>query len=148
MAMTAIDFHFNTPNRLEYACRLTRKIFNAGQALLEAPLAVFCTDRARLDEFDDLLWSLWPEEFIPHSHVSLPEAYDSPILLMEEDTKLISHTLLLNLDNNPPPFFSRYVRLFEVVSTEDADRAKARERFAFYRDRGYAINNYDLSKKS
>jgi DNA polymerase III subunit chi len=146
--MTAIDFHFNTPNRLEYACRLTRKIFNAGQAQLETPLAVFCTDRARLDEFDDLLWSLWPEEFIPHSHVSLPEANESPILLIDEDIMLQSHTLLLNLDDNPPPFFARYIRLLEVVSLQDADRARARERFVFYRDRGYAINHYDLSKKS
>lgn len=146
--MTSIDFHFNTPNRLEYACRLARKILNAGQAQTETPLVVFCADRLRLDEFDDLLWSLWPEEFIPHAHVSLPEAQDSPILLADSDIKLASHTLLLNLDDAPPPFFARFVRLFEVVSTEDADRAKARERFGFYRDRGYAINNFDLSKKS
>ena len=146
--MTSIDFHFNTPNRLEYACRLTRKILNAGQAKVESPLVVFCSERPRLDQFDDLLWSLWPEEFIPHAHVALPEAQDSPILLTDEDIKLDVHSLLLNLDDAPPPFFARYTRLFEVVSTEDADRTKARERFSFYRDRGYAINNYDLAKKS
>jgi len=56
--------------------------------------------------------------------------------------------VLLNLDDAPPPFFTRFTRLLEVVSTEENDRAKARERFGFYRDRGYAINNYDLSKKS
>lgn len=145
--MTSIDFHFNTPNRLEYACRLTRKILNAGQAQSETPLVVYCSNRTRLDEFDDLLWSLWPEEFIPHAHVALPEAADSPIVLMDEDIKIHSHTLLLNLDDEPPPFFSRFVRLFEVVSSEDDDKQKARQRFAFYRDRGYAINNYDLSKK-
>jgi DNA polymerase-3 subunit chi len=55
--MTSIDFHFNTPNRLEYACRLTRKILNAGQAKVESPLVVFCSERSRLDHFDDLLWS-------------------------------------------------------------------------------------------
>jgi DNA polymerase-3 subunit chi len=109
---------------------------------------VYCSNRIRLDEFDDLLWSLWPEEFIPHAHVALPEAADSPIVLMDDDIKLHSHTLLLNLDDEPPPFFSRFVRLFEVVSCEDDDKQKARTRFAFYRDRGYAINNYDLSKKS
>lgn len=146
--MTSIDFHFNTPNRLEYACRLSRKILNAGQALPEAPLVVYCTDRHRLNEFDDLLWSLWPEEFLPHAHIELPEASESPIVLIHEDVKLTSHTLLLNLDDEPPSFFARFVRLFEVVSTEDNDRQQARARFSFYRDRGYAINNYDLSKKS
>ena len=146
--MTSIDFHFNTPHRLEYACRLSRKILNAGQALPEAPLVVYCSDRKRLDEYDDLLWSLWPEEFLPHAHVELPEASESPIVLIHEDLKLASHTLLLNLDDEPPSFFARFVRLFEVVSTDDDDRQKARARFSFYRDRGYAINNYDLSKKS
>ncbi len=146
--MTSIDFHFNTPNRLEYACRLTRKILNSGQATLESPLLVFCADRSRLDHFDDMLWSLWPDEFIPHAHVSLPEAHESPILLTDQDIKMHQHTVLLNLDDAPPPFFTRFTRLLEVVSTEENDRAKARERFGFYRDRGYAINNYDLSKKS
>ncbi len=146
--MTSIDFHFNTPHRLEYACRLSRKILNAGQALPEAPLVVYCSDRKRLDEYDDLLWSLWPEEFLPHAHVELPEASESPIVLIHEDVKLASHTLLLNLDDEPPSFFARFVRLFEVVSTDDDDRQKARARFSFYRDRGYAINNYDLSRKS
>jgi DNA polymerase-3 subunit chi len=146
--MTSIDFHFNTPHRLEYACRLSRKILNAGQALPEAPLVVYCSDRKRLDEYDDLLWSLWPEEFLPHAHSELPEASESPIVLIHEDVKLASHTLLLNLDDEPPSFFARFVRLFEVVSTDDHDRQKARARFSFYRDRGYAINNYDLSRKS
>ena len=146
--MTSIDFHFNTPNRLEYACRLTRKILNSGQATLESPLLVFCADRSRLDHFDDMLWSLWPDEFIPHAHVSLPEAHESPILLADQDIKLHQHTVLLNVEDAPPPFFTRFTRLLEVVSTEEDDRAKARERFGFYRDRGYAINNYDLSKKS
>ncbi len=109
---------------------------------------VYCSDRKRLDEYDDLLWSLWPEEFLPHAHVELPEASESPIVLIHEDVKLASHTLLLNLDDEPPSFFARFVRLFEVVSTDDDDRQKARARFSFYRDRGYAINNYDLSKKS
>ena len=146
--MTSIDFHFNTPNRLEYACRLTRKILNAGQIQPESPLVVFCTHRQRLDEFDDLLWSLWPEDFIPHAHIELPEAAESPIVLTHDDIRLEAHHFLLNLDDATPSFFARFTRLFEVVSRDDSDRALARERFAFYRDRGYTINNFDLSKKS
>jgi DNA polymerase-3 subunit chi len=146
--MTSIDFHFNTPNRLEYACRLTRKILNAGQLKPESPLLVYCSDRPRLDEFDDLLWSLWPEDFIPHAHIELPEASESPIILTHDDIRLDSHHFLLNLDNATPPFFARFTRLFEVVSQDDSDKALARERFMFYRDRGYTINNFDLSKKS
>jgi DNA polymerase-3 subunit chi len=144
--MTSIDFHFNTPDRISYACRLSRKILKAGQAHPETPLVVFCSERERLDAFDDALWSLWPDEFIPHAHVDLPEAHEAPIILLHEEVRLPSHTLLLNLDDAPPPFFARFVRLFEVVSTDEEDRARARQRFTFYRDRGYPIQRFDLSK--
>jgi DNA polymerase-3 subunit chi len=146
--MTSIDFHFNTPDRIAYACRLSRKILKAGQAHPETPLAVFCSNRERLDAFDDALWSLWPDEFIPHAHIALPEAQEAPIVLLDADVRLPSHALLLNLDDAPPPFFSRFSRLFEIVSTDEDDRARARERFTFYRDRGYPIQRFDLSKIS
>jgi len=144
--MTSIDFHFNTPDRLEYACRLTRKIVNAGQANAAAPLVVFCQDEERLQQFDDLLWQFSPTDFIPHVRATDPLAKDTPVLLTADDARLPVHHLLLNLDDAPPPFFSRYVRLLEVVSLLDDDKLKARERFTFYRDRGYAMTRHDLSK--
>lgn len=146
--MTSIDFHFNTPDRLEYACRLTRKIVNAGQANAAAPLVVFCQDEDRLQQFDDLLWQFSPTDFIPHVRATDPLAKDTPVLLTADDARLPVHHLLLNLDDAPPPFFSRYVRLLEVVSLLDDDKLKARERFTFYRDRGYAMTRHDLSKTS
>jgi DNA polymerase-3 subunit chi len=36
--------------------------------------------------------------------------------------------------------------LIEIVSLDEQDRADARERFRFYRDRGYEIRTHDLSK--
>jgi len=144
--MTSIDFHFNTPDRLEYACRLIRKIVNAGQANAAAPLVVFCQDEDRLQQFDDLLWQFSPTDFIPHVRATDPLAKDTSVLLTADDARLPVHHLLLNLDDAPPPFFSRYVRLLEVVSLLDDDKLKARERFTFYRDRGYAMTRHDLSK--
>ena len=144
--MTSIDFHFNTPDRLEYACRLIRKIVNAGQANAAAPLVVFCQDEDRLQQFDDLLWQFSPTDFIPHVRATDPLAKDTPVLLTADDARLPVHHLLLNLVDAPPPFFSRYVRLLEVVSLLDDDKLKARERFTFYRDRGYAMTRHDLSK--
>jgi DNA polymerase-3 subunit chi len=36
--------------------------------------------------------------------------------------------------------------VIEIVSTDGADRELARERYRFYRDRGYEIRNHDMSK--
>ena len=54
--------------------------------------------------------------------------------------------MLLNLHCEWPPAFSRFQRLVEIVGRDDEDRAAARGRFRFYRDRGYEIVNHDLSK--
>ena len=54
--------------------------------------------------------------------------------------------VLINLRAEWPPFFSRFQRLIEIVSLDEQDRGQARERFKFYRDRGYAIQSHDLSK--
>lgn len=144
--MTSIDFHFNTPDRLHYACRLVRKIINANQANVTQPLAVYCSQKKRLDQFDELLWSFSSTDFLPHVRADDPQAPQTPILLLSNEAPLLNHHLLLNLDDEPPAFFSRFIRLFEVVSDDAADKEKARARFMFYRDRGYVLNKYDLAK--
>ena len=42
----------------------------------------------------------------------------------------------------PPPFFSRFERLAEIVGVDDA--AAGRERYKFYRERGYELRAHDM----
>ena len=57
-----------------------------------------------------------------------------------------THTdLLINLAAEVPTFFSRFERVAEVVDTDAARRNQARERFRFYRDRGYAVETHNMS---
>jgi DNA polymerase-3 subunit chi len=51
------------------------------------------------------------------------------------------------LQHPQPVFFSRFRRLIEIVGLDEADKAKARIRYKFYRDRGYEIKNYDAAGK-
>jgi DNA polymerase-3 subunit chi len=51
---------------------------------------------------------------------------------------------LLNLADEVPPGFARFQTLVEIVSNEDSVRIPARERFKFYRERGYEIRSKDL----
>jgi DNA polymerase-3 subunit chi len=55
--------------------------------------------------------------------------------------------ILLNLRQDQPAFFSRFQRLIEIVGMDDADKAAARVRYKFYRDRGYEIRQHDMSGK-
>jgi DNA polymerase III subunit chi len=52
----------------------------------------------------------------------------------------------LNLADEPPPFFSRFEFLREVVSQDEADRAMARERVRFYKSRGFEVSNQDMGQ--
>jgi len=47
------------------------------------------------------------------------------------------HDVLINLAPDVPVFFSRFERVAEPVDAEPPARAASRERFRFYRDRGY-----------
>ena len=138
--MTRIDFHFNTPDKLSYACRIVRKAHAAGQ-----PVVVYCSDTARLHDFDQALWSFSPLDFLPHCYAHDPLAANTPILLTSSADRPPSHQVLINLDDERPPFFSEFERLIEIVGSDDADRSKGRDRYKFYRDRGYALNNFDQS---
>lgn len=53
---------------------------------------------------------------------------------------------MLNLHTESPASFSRFERLIELVGAADDDRRLARDRYRFYRDRGYEIRHHDLAK--
>jgi DNA polymerase-3 subunit chi len=137
--LTQVDFHFNVPDKLQYGCRLVRKVRQAGHRIL-----VWCDDEARLAEFDRQLWT-FSDDFIPHVMASDPIAPDTPVLLSSEAPDTDHHEVMINLGNRTPPTFSRFDRLIELVSADDADRERARERYRFYRDRGYPLRNHDVA---
>ena len=56
--------------------------------------------------------------------------------------------MLVNLHAVPPPFFSRFERLAEIVGLDEADIAAGRERWKFYKARGYEIRSFNLSARS
>jgi DNA polymerase-3 subunit chi len=139
--LTRIDFHINVPDKLEYGCRLVRKVHQAGHRIL-----VWCDDPARLAQFDRLLWT-FSNDFIPHVSASDPGAPDTPVLLAGDSPVTDHHEVMINLGDRTPGTFSRFDRLIELVSTDEADRARARERYRFYRDRGYPMQNHDLAAR-
>ncbi len=138
--MTQIDFYTHVGNKLNVACRLAAKAHSQGLRV-----AVLCPDAATVQQFDRMLWSASPLTFVPHCSASHPLAARTPIVIDHEGIEPPHDEVLLNLRDEWPPVFSRFQRLIEIVSQDDADRASARARFKFYRDRGYEIRSHDLS---
>ncbi|TKC83012.1 DNA polymerase III subunit chi [Trinickia terrae] len=134
--MTRIDFHTNVGDSLLYACRLVRKAYQAGQPL------VVLAEPARLRAFDERLWTFSPLDFIPHCMADNALANDTPVVLATDLERAPHHQILLNLGAAVPAQFARFERLIEVIGNAHDELAAGRERYRFYRDRGYALNNY------
>jgi DNA polymerase-3 subunit chi len=135
-AVTRIDFHSNVGDALLYACRLIRKAYQAGQPL------VVLAEPPRLRALDDQLWTFSPLDFVPHCMADSALASQTPVVLTSNLDTAPHHQVLLNLSATVPPQFARFERLLEVVGNAPDELAAGRERYRFYRDRGYALNNY------
>ena len=134
--MTRIDFHSNVGDSLLYACRLVRKAYQAGQP------TIVIAEPARLRAFDEQLWTFSALDFVPHCMAGTPLAAQTPIVLTTNLDDVPHHQVLLNLGASVPAQFARFERLLEVVGNAQDELVAGRERYRFYRDRGYALNNY------
>jgi DNA polymerase-3 subunit chi len=139
--MTQIDFYTHVEDKLRTACRLAAKAFS-----VDLRVMVCCPDADIAGRFDRLLWTTPAIGFIPHCLASDPLAPVTPIVIDYLATEPAHDQVLLNLQPERPALFSRFQRLIEIVSADDEDRRLARERFKFYRDRGYEIRTHDLSR--
>jgi DNA polymerase-3 subunit chi len=141
--VTSIDFYFNAGDRLQVACRLAGKALAQGRSLL-----VYAPEGDTASRIDKLLWT-WPATgFVPHCSLHDPLAPDTPVLIAADDGAPPRCDLLLNLAASCPPHFERFERLLEVVGVDEAERAAGRERYRYYRSRGYAIANHDLAQQN
>lgn len=139
--MTSIDFYFNAPDRLQVACRLAGKAVVQGRSLV-----VYAPESDVASRLDKLLWT-WPATgFVPHCSLHDELASETPVLIAAEAETPPRCDLLLNLATSCPPHFERFERLLEVVGADEAERAAGRERYRFYKSRGYAIAHHDLAQ--
>jgi len=138
--MTKVDFYTGTPDRLRTVCQLSHKAMQNGlRTVISAP------DPATTDALDKLLWHYPATAFIPHCRSDAGEAGQMPVILHHGGDRFPHHDLLINLHDECLPFFSRFERVIEIIGEDEEDSRMGRERFKFYRDRGYELRHFDLS---
>ena len=142
--MTRIDFYI-TPEahadaRLATACRLADKAFRLGHRVyIHADSAQQC------GALDDLLWTFRAGSFVPHAQADAADAADCAVLIGHREAPGGFDDVMVNLAAEVPPFFSRFERVAEVVVQHAEQAVDARERYRFYRDRGYTLNTHRLA---
>ena len=139
--MTKVDFYTGSTDKLRTACQLSHKAMqNSVRVILSAP------DAATTDALDKLLWHYPATAFIPHCRSDSEQAATTSVVLNSGSEKFPHHDLLISLHSEWMPFFSRFERVIEIIGSDAEDSRLGRERFKFYRDRGYELRHIDLSK--
>jgi DNA polymerase-3 subunit chi len=138
--VTKVDFYTGSEDKLRTACQLSHKAMQNGlRVLLHAP------DETIAHKLDQLLWHFPPTAFMPHCHSHEADAATLPVVIGRDETFPHSE-LLISLHNVCLPFFSRFERIIEIVGQDEEDAKQGRDRYKFYKDRGYELRHFDLRK--
>jgi len=153
--MARIDFHSNVSDKLEYACRLTRKIWSATPEGEPVRNIVMVGEKADLKKLDELLWTFSKSDFLPHCFIEDEAASETPIILTDDFASpalnSIAHAdVMIHLGMRMPKdvaaLVARFPRIVEVVTVNEAERLAGRERYKAYRELGHELQNFDQSK--
>lgn len=132
--MTRVEFFTNVPNKHKKAISLCEKAVAKGRQL-----TILVDNSDGIDALQQQLWQLAPTAFLANALASDAKAALAPIVLDTDGALLHQDDVLINLQTEIPLIFSRFRYLVEMVGVDEPDKALARERFKFYRDRGYQI---------
>jgi DNA polymerase-3 subunit chi len=147
--VTQVDFYILATDtddaRLRAACRIAEKAYRQRQHVM-----VRAASSLAARQFDELLWTFSQNSFVPHRLVEDGAAAGAlpvePVLISsnEDVAETIPSEIMINLAEAVPDSFSRYLRVIEIVDAEPGRRNSGRERYRFYRDRGYELKTHDI----
>ena len=142
--MTRVDFYILSDDTLQAcprcACRLAEKAYLRGLRVY-----VHTDSPAQTALVDELLWSFRAGSFVPHEALPRENGAEPPPVLVGHQEAPDSHgDVLINLSPDVPAFFSRFTRVAELVDAEPERRRQGRERYRFYRERGYELTSHEI----
>jgi len=140
--MTKVDFYIleDTAARQQFVCRLAEKAWQQGHRVY-----IHTADAAQGTQLDGLLWTFRGGSFVPHSLDDAADADRVAVHIGHGGEPRHHDDVLINLDRAVPLFFSRFQRVAEVVAGDEQERQAGRERFRFYRDRGYPLESHTIN---
>ena len=141
--MTQVDFYLvgdsNQDGRDRITCRLIDKAFKMGRQVY-----VYVDNEAEAKQLDQTLWTFSPGSFVPHGLNCGEEMKEMSVCIGHREPPETFADVLVSLSTEVPTFFSRFERVAEVVGNTEAEKQRARDRFKFYRDRGYELQTHNL----
>ena len=126
----------------EMSGRFTDPLFVArvliARAWPDSPSLAVVARRDQLKRLDDLLWAEPEGRFLPHALGPDP----APIRLVEDAPDTAD--ILINLDPTAPLPGGRFERVLEIVPPDESLKAKLRERWIAWKQRGADLQHHVL----
>jgi DNA polymerase-3 subunit chi len=145
--VTQIDFYIlgdkAKGDRFLLACRLADKAYQAGHRV-----CITTDSLHEAEHMNELLWTFNDRSFIPHEicdERAQTANSAAPVMIASQLDKTDEHEVLINLSAEVPACFSQFERLLEPVDQQDNNKVSGRNRYRYYRDCGYSINNHEIS---
>ncbi len=136
--MTRVIVYSNISDKKIALSALVRKALNKGHLV-----TLLAQNEQAAGDYSDGLWQHDKMSFMPNVLASHALAKETPVVVDWQDTQLWQDDILVNLTQRQLTVFSRFKQLIELVGSDEEEKALARERFKFYRDRGYEIKHFD-----
>lgn len=141
--MTKIDFYIlkghDPHNRQVFACRLAEKAYNLGHQIY-----IHARDAEQCEQLNQTLWSFRADSFVPHQLDDGESNDHCPVLIGHGATPPRLMDLLINLNTEQPLFFSQFERVAEIIDDSEDIKVAGRQRFQFYKHRGYTLDTHKL----
>ncbi len=140
--MPQVDFYIlpeqGIPPRL--VCNLTSKVRAEGCCV-----HIQARDRDEASQLDNSLWTFRDISFLPHVLADDTAAAQHTITIGWPEAAHNRTEVLINLTQTEPEDSTGYRRIMEIVSAEPTSKARARQLYRCYRDKGYDLNTHEIS---
>ncbi|RJS93777.1 DNA polymerase III subunit chi [Salinisphaera sp. Q1T1-3] len=122
-----------------FACRLVEKAHGEGHRVY-----LHAGDQAQVQTLDRQLWTFRQGSFVPHVAADDLAADDdlTPVVIGSATPPDGFDDVLVNIGGDVGAFFSRFSRHNEIVGPDDV--ASARERYRYFKDRGYSLTTHKI----
>jgi DNA polymerase III subunit chi len=141
--MTRISFYVLkgklNSDRQVFACRLAEKAYKLGNHVY-----IHTQNAEQTEQLNQELWSFRANSFVPHELNDSQDNQDCPVLIGHDSTPPRLMDLLINLNEEQPLFFSQFDRVAELINDEETIKTTGRERYQFYKQRGYDLDTFHI----
>ena len=122
------------------ACRLIEKAYQRGHRIF-----VLCKTQDDAEHLDELLWTYKDDSFIPHNLQGEGPEPPPPVQIGFGNEPRGFSDILINMLDPIPPYFMRFNRIIELVSSDEEAKIISRNHYRDYRNKGCQLHTHNLS---